>query len=99
MLSWGPKGQHVLDDASLWNFGGEDLEAAIMKTGYPKKKDSTERIDDLIKLIIGRFEKMEGFYTWSRSIHGEVIEDMPPTVERKKRKRDCSPPIGKLFQG
>ena len=70
--TWGPKGQHILDDASLWNFGGQDLEAAIMRTSYPKKKESTERIDDLTKLIIGRFEKMEEFFNWSRSIHGEV---------------------------
>ena len=27
--SWGPKAHHVLDDANLWNFGGEDLEAFI----------------------------------------------------------------------
>ena len=70
--SWGHKGQHVLDNEQLWNFGGEDLEAAIMKTGYPKKKGSTERIDDLTKLIIGRFEKMDEFYNWSKSIHEEV---------------------------
>ena len=70
--TWGPKGQHVLDDENLWNFGGEDLEAAIIKTGYPKKKDSTERINNLTKLIIGRFEKMNEFYDWSRAIHGEV---------------------------
>ena len=72
MKSWGPNGQHVLDDRNLWDFGGEDLEAAIMKIGYPKKKDSTERIDELTKLIIGRFEKIEDFFLWSKSIHGEV---------------------------
>ena len=70
--SWGPNGQHVIDDEKLWNFGGEDLEAAIIKTSYPKKKGSTERIDNLTKLVIERFEKMEDFYTWSRSIHEEV---------------------------
>ena len=70
--SWGPKAQHILDDKNLWNFGGEDLEAAIIKTGYPKKKDSTERINALTKLIIGRFEKIDDFFRWSRSIHGEV---------------------------
>ena len=70
--SWGPNGKHVLDDENLWKFGGEDLEAALIKTLYPKKMDSTERIDDLTKLIIGRFEKKEEFYTWSTSIHSEV---------------------------
>ena len=70
--SWGPKGQHVLDDKNLWNFGGEDLEAVLLRASYPKKKYSTERIDDLTKLIIGRFEKIDEFYHWSRSIHSEV---------------------------
>ena len=70
--TWGAKGQHVLDDENLWKSGVEDLEAAIMKTGYPNKKDSTERIDELTKLITGRFEKMDEFYNWSRSLHSEV---------------------------
>ena len=70
--SWGPNGQHVLDDAKLWNFGGEDLEAAIMRTGYPKRKDSTERIDDLTKFLLARFEKIDDFFHWSKSIHSEV---------------------------
>ena len=70
--SWGPKGQHIIDDSSLWNFGGEDLEAALTKTSYPKKKDSTERIDDLTTLITERFEKIEEFFLWARSIHSEV---------------------------
>ena len=71
--TWGSKGEHVLEEEELWHFGGEDLEAAIMKTGYPKKRGSTDRIDDLTKLIIGRFDKMHEFYTWSQTIHGEVI--------------------------
>ena len=70
--SWGLKGEHVLNEASLWNFGGEDLEAALIKTGYIKKKDSTERMDDLKKLIIDRFEDINEFFNWSRSIHSEV---------------------------
>ena len=49
--TWGHKGQHILDDASLWNFGSEDLEVALTKTSYPKKKHSAERIGDLTKLI------------------------------------------------
>ena len=61
--SWGSKAQHVLDDKSLWNFGGEDLEATIIRTSYPKKKDSTERIHDLTKLINGRFDKIDDFFT------------------------------------
>ena len=70
--TWGPKGEHVLNDEQLWHFGGEDLEAAIIRTSYPKKKDSTERIHDLTKLINGRFDKIDDFFHWSRSIHSEV---------------------------
>ena len=30
--SWNNFGQHVIDETGLWNFGGEDLEAALMAT-------------------------------------------------------------------
>ena len=78
--SWGLKGQHVIDE-SLWNFGGEDLENAIMKMAYPRKKpsasDETENGDNLIdsleNLIMGKFdEKKDEFYKWSQTIHQEV---------------------------
>ena len=29
LKSWSRFGQHMLDEKSLWNFGGEDLEAAL----------------------------------------------------------------------
>ena len=70
--TWGPKGQHVLDDENLWNFGGEDLDAAIMRICYPRKKETTDRIDDLTKLIIERFEGIDEFWKWSRGMHSEV---------------------------
>ena len=70
--SWGLKGQLILDVTDLWNFGGEDLEAALFKTSYCKKKDSTERMDDLTNLVIGRFEKIDEYFLWSKSIYSEV---------------------------
>ena len=71
--TWGPKGQHVLDDENLWNFGGEDLDAAIMKICYPRKKETSDRIDDLIKHTTEQFEGgIDEFWKWSREIHGEV---------------------------
>ena len=70
--TWGPKAQHVLDDENLWNFGGEDLDAAIMRICYPRKKETTGRIDDLTKLIIERFEGIDEFWKWSRGMHSEV---------------------------
>lgn len=41
--SWNIAGQHVLDEENLWNFGGEDLEAALMEFIYKKKNVTTER--------------------------------------------------------
>ena len=41
--SWNKFGQHVLDEENLWNFGGEDLEAALMGFIYKKKNVNTER--------------------------------------------------------
>ena len=32
--SWNQFGQHVIDEKSLWNFGGEDLEAALTAVTY-----------------------------------------------------------------
>ena len=70
--TWGPKGQHVLDNENLWNFGGEDLDAAIMRICYPRKKETTNRIEDLRKLITERFEGIDELCKWSRGIHSEV---------------------------
>ena len=31
--TWGLQGQHVIDQEQMWNFGGEDLEEAIIGEG------------------------------------------------------------------
>ena len=31
--TWGLQGQHVIDQDQMWNFGGEDLEEAIIGEG------------------------------------------------------------------
>ena len=49
--SWNNFGQHVLDEEGLWNFGGEDLEAALMGLAYQRKQDKSERSKELKKLI------------------------------------------------
>ena len=66
----------------MWNFGGEDLEEAIMGIAYPRKKktenkDEGEKKEDLVEslrnLILGKFDdKKSEFYEWSQTIHDEV---------------------------
>ena len=73
----------VIDKDQMWNFGGDDLEEAIMGIAYPRKKktenkDDDENKEDLVeslrKLILGKFDdKKNEFYEWSQSIHNEVI--------------------------
>lgn len=70
--SWNNFGQHVLDEEGLWNFGGEDLEAALMGLAYQRKQDKSERSKELKKLIMERFNNMVDFCEWSRIIHSEV---------------------------
>ena len=71
--SWNHFGQHLLDEESLWNFGGEDLEAALKAIAYQRKNDKTERTKDLKDLIMERFDNNEAdFLEWSRSLHNEV---------------------------
>ena len=74
----------MLDEEDLWNFGGEDLEAAIMGIAFPRK-DKSDRIKDLNNLILGRFENggADEFYRWAKAIHGNVIESMPANVQTK----------------
>ena len=80
--TWGLQGQHVIDEEDLWNFGGEDLEAAIMGIAFPRKETS-DRIRDLNNLILGKFENVDEFCKWARTIHGNVIETMPAHIESK----------------
>ena len=71
--SWNHFGQHMLDEKSLWNFGGEDLEAALALVAYQKILDKNERTKDLKELIMDRFDNnIVGFFEWSRSLHNEV---------------------------
>jgi len=80
--SWGLQGQHVIDKDQMWNFGGDDLEEAIMGIAYPRRRktenrDEDENQEDLVeslrKLILGKFDdKKSEFYEWSQNIHGEV---------------------------
>ena len=80
--SWGAQGQHVIDKDQMWNFGGDDLEEAIMGIAYPRKKktenkDEGEKKEDLVeslrKLILEKFnDKKSEFYEWSQTIHDEV---------------------------
>lgn len=71
--SWGKYGQHLLDEKSLWNFGGEDLEAALTAINYESKNDKSERIKELHELIMERFDNnIVNFFEWSRDLHKEV---------------------------
>ena len=79
--TWGLQGQHVIDRAELWNFAGGDLEAAIIRILYPRKKNKAEKTDgnqiDLIgelrKLIMVKFDDDKtAFYEWSQTINDEV---------------------------
>ena len=36
--SWSIFGQHMIDEKNLWNFGGEDLEAALNAVTYGRQK-------------------------------------------------------------
>ena len=85
LKTWGLQGNHVIERNELWNFGGEDLEDAIIGIAYPRMKKSenedegrlSQSQDDLVeslrKLIIEKFDgKKDEFYKWSQSIHDEV---------------------------
>ena len=72
--SWNHFGQHLLDEENLWNFGGEDLEAAITAVAYQRNNNKTERTKDLKNLIMERFDNNETqFFEWSRNLHVEVL--------------------------
>ena len=78
--TWGQQGQHVIVNDEIWNFGGEDLQEAIMGIAYPFKREekSNEDGENLVELlrnlIMGRFDnKKSEFYEWSQTIHDEVV--------------------------
>ena len=78
--TWGQQGQHVIVNDEIWNFGGEDLQEAIMGIAYPFKReensneDGENLVESLRNLIMGRFDnKKSEFYEWSQTIHDEVV--------------------------
>ena len=73
LKSWANYSQHLLDVPNLWNFGGEDLEAALTDLSYENKNDHSERCTELKKMIMERFDNnMSEFGNWSRTVHKEV---------------------------
>ena len=71
--SWSRFGQHMIDEKSLWNFGGEDLEAALTAVTYARQKGTTELTKAFKELIMERFDNNMAFVKWSQGIHSEVI--------------------------
>ena len=81
--SWGKFGEHVLKQ-DIWKFADRDIEGAIMGLAYPRKrksdeKETTERVQALNDLIMGRFEEggIDAFRKWSFEIHAQVFETLP----------------------
>ena len=79
--TWGLQGQHVIDEAALWNFGTEDLESAFIRITYPRRKQKNDKkaegknglIEDLRKLVMGKFDHDKNeFHEWSQKVHEEV---------------------------
>ena len=80
--TWGKFGDHVIKEMDVSSFSAQDLEAAIMRLAYPRKKEQTERVKALTDLITGKFnEDRSAFREWSATIHQEFIETLPETVE------------------
>ena len=78
--TWDLHGQHVLDQYGLWTFTTEDFNDAIislMGLTYPKRNDCNGRVEDLKKLIMGRFENggLDEFRKWSDIVNCPVIEN------------------------
>ena len=75
--TWGLQGQHVVDQHGIWKFARKDLKTAIMRVAYASEESGSELIEDLTALILGRFETggLDEFYQWSKTIHGEIIEN------------------------
>ena len=85
--TWGLFGEHVINEKDLWNFGAPDLETAITRVAYPRKRkfkdeEMSERIKDLTDLIMEKFEKVMDFHEWSLKIHQENIENLPETSKQ-----------------
>ena len=71
--AWDNFGQHILDEQDLWNFDGDDLEAALMTLVFQRKCDKTERSTEIKTLIIERFESRgQDLVEWARNLHNDV---------------------------
>ena len=81
--TWGKFGDNIIKEKDLWNFDDVHLERAIMGLAYPRKKEKRERVKDLTKLIMEKFEDggLAAFREWSGEIHDQVIESLPRNVE------------------
>ena len=81
--TWGKFGDNIIEEKDLWNFDDVHLERAIVGLAYPRKKEKRERVNDLTKLIMEKFEDggMASFREWSGVIHDQVIESLPRNVE------------------
>ena len=72
--SWDHFGQHLLEEESLWKFGGEDLEAALKVFATADETNKSEMTTVLKNLIMERFDNNEtNFFEWSRRLHNEVL--------------------------
>ena len=77
LKSWSNFSQHLLDIPNLWNFGGEDLEAALTELSYENKDHQSERCTQLKIMIMERFDNnMSDFVNWSRTVHKQVRENI-----------------------
>ena len=57
--TWGAIGEHLINENDLWNFGAPDLETAITRLAYArkrkfKKEEKSELEQDLTNLIMDR---------------------------------------------
>ena len=72
VMTWEKFGEHVINEKDLWNFGGDDLEAALMGLAFPRKNEKTERTKELNKLIMEKFESLAALHEWASKLHNHV---------------------------
>ena len=72
VMTWEKFGEHVINEKDLWNFGGDDLEAALMGLFFPRKNEKTERTKELNKLIMEKFEGLAALHEWASKLHNHV---------------------------
>ena len=74
VMTWEKLGEHVINEKDLWNFGADDLEAALMGLAFPRKNEKTERTRELNKLIMGKFDtgRLAALREWAGNLHNHV---------------------------